>query len=56
MFKSASKIVFVLMALALIAGLFIDKIDPKDFITLASMAFTFYFSHKGDNNEKFAGK
>ncbi len=54
--KSASKIVFILMCLATIAGLFLDKIDPKDFMVLASMAFTFYFTNKGDNNQPYAGK
>jgi hypothetical protein len=43
-FNSASKIVFVLMALAVISGLFLGKIEAKDFIMLASMAFTFYFT------------
>ena len=54
--QSASKIVFVLMSLAVIAGLFLGKIDPKDFMILASMAFTFYFSAKGDPTQTFAGK
>ena len=54
--KSASKIVFVLMCLATITGLFLDKIDPKDFMILASMAFTFYFSNKGDNTQQYLGK
>ncbi len=54
--KSASKTVFVLMALATIAGMFIGKIDAKDFLTLASMAFAFYFANKGDNSQPYAGK
>lgn len=54
--KSASKTVFVLMALATIGGMFIGKIDAKDFLTLASMAFAFYFANKGENNQPFAGK
>jgi len=54
--KSASKIVFVLMCLSTIAGLFTGKIDPKDFMVLASMAFTFYFANKGDSNAPYAGK
>ncbi|MCL5667352.1 MAG: hypothetical protein M1383_06305 [Patescibacteria group bacterium] len=56
---SASKTVFVLMALATIAGLFLGKIDPKDFMILASMAFSFYFAYKGSsapNEPPFAGK
>jgi hypothetical protein len=54
--NSASKIVFILMAVAASAGMFIGKIDPKDFLTLVSMAFTFYFANKGDGNQPFAGK
>jgi hypothetical protein len=34
------------MTVALIAGVFTKIIDPKDFIVLASMVFTFYFSNK----------
>lgn len=47
---SASKIVFIGMALAVIAGLFTGHIDSKDFMVLASMAFTFYFANKGESN------
>lgn len=55
-YQSASKIVFILMAVATIAGMLLGKIDPKDFLTLVSMAFTFYFANKGDNSQPFAGK
>jgi len=44
--SSASKLVFLLMTVALIVLTFIGKIDPKDFIVLASMVFTYYFSNK----------
>jgi hypothetical protein len=54
--QSASKIVFILMALAAIAGMFYGRIDPKDFMLLASMAFSFYFANKGENSLPFAGK
>lgn len=54
--KSASKIVFVLMALAVIALTFLRIVDPKDFMMLASMAFSFYFANKGEANRPFAGK
>ena len=53
---SASKTVFILMTLATVAGMFLGKIDPKDFMTLASMAFAFYFANKGDPSQPFAGK
>ena len=45
-YKSASKIVFIIMALGVSAGLFLCKIEPKDYLMLASMCFTFYFSNK----------
>jgi len=41
--QSAAKIVFILMAVAVVAGLFLGKIEAKDFMVLASMAFAFYF-------------
>ena len=50
--KSASKIVFILIALTL-CGTFAFEVlsgktqfDTKDFIPLAAMAFTFYFASK----------
>lgn len=54
--KSASKLVFVLMAVATIVGMFMGRIDAKDFLVLVSMAFTFYFANKGDGSQPFAGK
>ncbi len=54
--KSASKLVFVLMAIATIVGMFMGRIEAKDFLVLVSMAFTFYFANKGDSNQPFAGK
>ena len=55
-YTSASKIVFILMAVAVIVGLFYGKVDAKDFMVLASMAFSFYFANKGESSEPFAGK
>jgi len=54
--KSASKIVFILMALATVGALFIGKISGDQFLLLAGMAFSFYFSNKGDSTQPFAGK
>lgn len=54
--QSASKIVFIIMALAVVGLTFVRIIDAKDFMLLASMAFTFYFTNKGENNLPFAGK
>lgn len=44
-FRSASKLVFVAMAFATIALTAMGKVDAKDFITLVSMAFTYYFGY-----------
>lgn len=55
-YTSASKLVFILMAIAVIVGMFYGKVDAKDFMILASMAFSFYFANKGESNEPFAGK
>jgi hypothetical protein len=44
------------MALAVVAGLFTKILDPKDFMVLASMAFTFYFANKGEVSKPYAGK
>lgn len=54
--NSASKIVFILLAVTACAGFFMGKLDPKDFMLLAGMAFSFYFANKGDSNQPFAGK
>lgn len=54
--ESASKIVFILMAIGVIGLTYLGKVDPKDFLTLAAMAFTFYFSNKGEPTKEFAGK
>lgn len=54
--SSASKIVFVLMALSLTGLTALGMVESKDFVMLCSMAFTFYFSNKGNQKENFLGK
>jgi hypothetical protein len=54
--QSASKIVFILMAVAVVILTFMKILDPKDFMILASMAFSFYFANKGEPSEPYAGK
>lgn len=46
--KSASKLVFVIMALAACIGFFTGKLPQESFMLLCSGAFTFYFSNKGE--------
>ncbi len=43
---SATKIVFVMMSLTVCSAFLIGKLDAKDFMVLASMAFSFYFTQK----------
>lgn len=54
--SSASKIVFILLALSACIGFFFGLLDPKDFMLLAGMAFSFYFANKGDASQPLAGK
>lgn len=48
--QSASKIVFIMLALGLIILTFMRIVEAKDFMMLTGMAFTFYFSNKGESN------
>ena len=50
--KSASKIVFILMALASVAALFYGKISGEQFMVLTSMAFAYYFGRNKYKKEK----
>lgn len=54
--KSASKIVFILMAATASAGLFTGNITAENFMTLAAMSFGFYFSNKGEVGQEYLGK
>lgn len=54
--KSASKLVFVLMAVALVVLTFFKIVEAKDFMAACLMAFTFYFANKGETDKKYAGK
>ena len=56
--KSASKIVFILLAVTACAGFFLGKLESQDFMVLAMSAFTFYFANKGETGKKlpYAGK
>lgn len=42
-FKSATKIVLMLIIIALIILTFLHIVDPKDFMTIALMVVSFYF-------------
>lgn len=49
--KSASKIVFILLTLALIAGLFMGIIDPKDFAIFVALTYNYYFNREANKNK-----
>jgi len=55
--KSASKIVFIIMAVAVVVLTTLGIVDSKDFMMLAAMAFSFYFANKGEKNDSdYLGK
>lgn len=56
--SSASKIVFIMMAVGVHAALFTGKITGEQYMVLAGMAFTFYFANKGETSGDipYAGK
>lgn len=49
-YTSASKIVFILLAITACGGFFFGKLEAKDFMVLAGMAFSFYFANKPTNS------
>lgn len=55
-FKSASKIVFILVALSACVGFFIGALNENNFMLLAGSCFTFYFSNKGSKKDNFLDK
>jgi hypothetical protein len=55
-FSSASKIVLLVMALAVVAGLFLKIVSEETFKTALLMVFTFYFANKGNEENQFLGK
>lgn len=55
-FESASKIVFIMLAITACAGFFLGKLQPDQFMILAGMAFGFYFANKGDADQPYLGK
>lgn len=45
-----------MLALTACAGFFLGKLESKDFMVLAGMAFAFYFANKGSSTDNFLGK
>lgn len=54
--SSASKIVLLLFAGAIVAGLFTHAISEDTFKVGALMVLTYYFTHKGDPAQPYGGK
>lgn len=54
--KSAAKIVFVMVAVTACIAFIIGKLPVPEFMILAVSAFSFFFSHKGDVTQPYAGK
>ena len=50
--KSATKIVFILMAIALIVFTFIWIVEAKDFIQLINLVFAYYFIKQANEKPK----
>lgn len=54
--KSASKVVFILLALTACGGFLNGVLGEDNFMVLAVAAFSFYFSFKGNGKKEYAGK
>jgi len=55
-FKSASKIVFILLTVTACAGFVLELLPVDQFMLLAVGASSFYFSHKGSEGDNYLGK
>lgn len=53
---SASKFVFILLAVTACIGFSAGLLEAKDFMLLATGSFSFYFANKGDSSQPYAGK
>ena len=54
--QSASKLVFLLLAITACIGFASGILDSKDFMVLAISAFSFYYANKGNATESYLGK
>jgi hypothetical protein len=54
--SSASKIVFIMLAVTACFAFLSGKLDQNNFMLLAGSAFAFYFASKGEPSEPMAGK
>lgn len=54
--SSASKLVFLAIALTACIAFMLGLLPVDQFMLLATGAFSFYFSNKGTPSEEYAGK
>ena len=59
--SSASKIVFILLAVSACVAFFLGRLNEGNFMILAGAAFSFYFANKGETGKDgtappYAGK
>jgi len=50
-FKSASKMVFILIAIGAVTFTAMGILESKDFMVLAGMSFTYYFNRSNTNQK-----
>lgn len=50
-FKSASRFVFIMIAVGAVAGLFTGHIKEENFMLLATGVFSYYFSNKSPSKQ-----
>lgn len=55
-FKSASKIAFLMLMLTCCVGFMTRRLESKDFMVIASGASAFYFANKGSKEDNYLGK
>jgi asparagine N-glycosylation enzyme membrane subunit Stt3 len=54
--ESASKLVFLMLALTACIAFILGILESKDFMVLAISAFSFYFAYKGSENSSGGGQ
>jgi hypothetical protein len=54
--KSASKIVFVLLAFTACVAFYFQILSENNFMLLATASFSFYFSNKGNKENNYLNK
>ena len=55
-YQEMSKLVFFLIAVTVCVSYLTGKMETKEFMVLAGMAFTFYFSFNKGNSSEPVGK